>query len=143
MALAFLGDVTTSDARNTIGCLALVPILIACLRYYRYRLGPDRADCATVGETTEAVSFGQKVAVGSDAVPQGSGDNNSNAENLGVGGFERTYDNLGFAYYDERDDDDDDDDDLLQQEVVEISFDLGIMEGNVRRFFSRMHRVVI
>jgi len=144
MALTFLGETTTSDAWNTIGCLVLVPILIACLHYYRYRLGPDRADCATVAERTEAVCFGQKVAMGSDVIPQYSGNNNNNAENLGVGDFERTHDNLGFAYYDERDDDDDDDDDdLIQQEVVEITFDLGIMEGNVRRFFSRMYRVVI
>jgi hypothetical protein len=97
MALTFLGASTTSDARNTIGCLVLLPILIACLHYYRYRLGP--------------------------------------------GDFDGTDDNIGFAYYDERDEDDDDD--LIQQEVVEITFDFGIMEGNVRRFFSRMHRVMI
>jgi len=132
-----------SDARNTIGCLVMVPILIASMHYYRsYRLRREKADCASIAEKMEAVFSDKRVLeeetkavatlfAGLDAgpVPLNDGNNDNNNNNA-----------IGFEYYDERDEDEDD---LLGQEVVEITFDLGSMEVNVLRFLTRMHRAVI
>ena len=126
-------DEFTGDAWKRIGCLVVVPTLIACLHYI--------ADLAFVAETMGAVFSGQR-AVEEENKLVASENKNSTIENPSFVPFDETDDNLGFAYYNERGDMDEDDG-LLRQEVVEITFDFGSMEGNVRRFLSRMHRVVI
>lgn len=129
----------TSDARNTIGCLLVGLILIACLHYYCFELGKVEADrTAAVAEPMEAVfpsHLHEKVEdEGAATVPNGPA---SNTESPGFERFQEP-EPLGFAYYDEGYEDN-----LVPEELVEITFDLGNLEGNFKRFLSRMQRVVI
>jgi len=118
--LPILGAIaSTSDARQTIGCMAyvLVPILIACLHYQQQRIAED-----------------------GDLLARSDRNHNRNHNNnLNPNDNQDDNDNLGFGYYHDRDEEEE----LLRQEVVEITFDLGNMEGDVRRFLSRMYRVMI
>jgi len=147
MISTLLGAAINTDTRNTIGCLVIMPVFFACLHYYRYK-----SDCDAGVDTMDAVFSGDRAAeegtkgfetasAGLDAGAAGKNrNNNGNAVNLGFGHYNETDDNLGFDYYGNRDDGEED---ILEQEFVEITFDLGYMEGNVRSFLCRMQRVMM
>ena len=139
MIARLLGELTTVDGRNIIGCLVVVPIVISCLHYHRYRFRRDKADRATVAEATEPLLSDQASTPGEDGE---YGPFRNTSYNRGLGRFGETDDNLGFPGHNEKEEYDEEDD-ILEEEVVEITLDLGRMEGNIRRFFTRMHRVMI
>lgn len=136
-------DALIGDVWKRFGCLVAVLTLIVCLHYYRCRLQQDSGDnFAVVAETMGAVFSGQR-AVEEEIKPVTLDNKNTTVENRFLAHLDEREDNVGFAYYDGRGGVVDEDNDLLQQEVVEITFDFGIMEGNIRRFLSRMNRVII
>jgi len=137
MIARLLGALTAIEGGNTIGCLVVVPIVISCLHYHRYRLRQNKAAWATVTETIEPLFSDQMVVAGEE---DGAATNIRHH----LGQLDDAVDNFGFRGHNERHEDENDaEDDILEEELVEITLDLGRMEGNIRRFLSRMHRVII
>ena len=140
MISEFLYALVVGDVRNTIGCLIVALTLISCLQFYQYRLLKNTSEWAVVADTMGDIFVEQRV-MGEETKLVASENTNFNFENLVFGHFDETdYGIPGFAYYDERGGIDEDNN-LFRQEVVEITFDFGIMEGSIRRFLSRMHRL--
>mmetsp|Transcript_4197 Transcript_4197/g.10893 ORF Transcript_4197/g.10893 Transcript_4197/m.10893 type:complete len:139 (+) Transcript_4197:65-481(+) len=138
MIARLLGALTAIEGCNTIGCLVVVPIVISCLHYHRYRLRQNKAAWATVADTIEPLFFDQTVVAGEE---DGAA---ANIPHHHLGQLDESVDGFGFRGHDERHEDENDaEDDILEEELVEITLDLGRMEGNIRRFLSRMHRVII
>jgi len=147
MITRVLEVLSTIDKRITIGFLVVMPIVIAYL-HYRHRIRRYETEYVKVSEIVKPLFSDQKAVAGEeeevgadtsmvlDTIKPHS--RNARAFDHGLGHFNETDDNLGFRRYNEPDDVD-----LLEEEVVEITLDLGRMEENVRRFFARMHRVTI
>ncbi len=140
MISEFLYALVVGDVRNTIGCLIVALTLISCIQFYQYRLLKDTSECAVVADTMGDI-FAEQRVIGEEYKLVASDNTNSNFENLVFGHFDETdYGIPDFAYYDGRGGIDEDNN-LFRQEVVEITLDFGIMEGSIRRFLSRMHRL--
>jgi len=112
-------ETTIGDTRNTILVLFLVPIMFAI-----HWLRPLNGDCTGLAQTIERKPSIRQMAENNDRVATARfGDDhgpNQYTENM------RELE-----------------DELLQDEVVEITFDLGGLGENVTKFLSRMHRAMI
>jgi len=112
-------ETTIGDTRNTILVLFLVPIMFAI-----HWLRPLNEDCTGLAQTIERKPSIRHMAENNDRVATArfgdDHDPNQYTENM------RELE-----------------DELLQDEVVEITFDLGGLGENVTKFLSRMHRAMI
>merc|ERR1719159_27808 len=119
----------------------MVSIVVSYLHYQRY------AEKIKPLLFHQNATVGQEEEVGADTVippvlDNGPHSRDTQAYNHVLGHFDETDDNLDFRRYIERDDNEAKDI-LLEEEVVEITLDLGRMEENLRRLLTRMHRVII
>ena len=114
MAMA-MAMAMTSDILITLGLILISLLIVSYIHHYRDCV--HKNDIGRTGEEKAAAT----VFVGADDADHSQDD----------------YD-IDFDYYDENDDGDADD-----EEIVEITFDLGYLEENINRFRSRIHRIII